>query len=474
MRRAHCLPALLLAATALAADPPAPPTPVVGPDARVEVAVTVYDQDLALVKDTRELTLAAGESALRFEDVAQKIDPRTVAVRSTADPDALEVVEQRFLFDQVSPEKLMERAVGQEVELVETGERLRTKVTKATLLSVAGGPVYRIGERIALGYPGRVVLPKLPEELSGRPTLLWLLANRGPARQRVEVSYLTGGLGWAADYVAMVHGDDTRADLTGWVTLTNQSGARYDGATLKLVAGKVSRAQGAERPLLGERMVARAAAAPKLTEEELFEYHLYTLDRRATLADNESRQLRLLSASGIALKKSFLIVGQPAWYRSRHGELGRDVPVGVFLEFRNDAANHLGVPLPAGVVRLYKRDKAGAVQFIGEDAIRHTPKDERVLLKAGDAFDVVATRVQTDYREIDVEPYDVEVAFAVTIRNRRREAVVVSVKEPLGGDWKVVESSVPPVKLDARTLGFEVSVPRDAETVVSYRAQVAY
>jgi hypothetical protein len=318
------------------------------------------------------------------------------------------------------------------------------------------------------------VLPKVPEVFSSRPALVWRLANSGKPRQRVEVLYLTGGLGWAADYTALVNADDTRADLTAWVTLTNESGARYDDATLKLVAGQVNRARPKEMLARAMRMEATAAAPAAFAEEGFDEYHLYTLDRRATLPENVTTQMRLLAAAGVPLKKTFVIVGQPAWYRSRVGDLGRDVPVGVYLEFKNDAASHLGMPLPAGTVRVYKQDKGGAAQFVGEDAIRHTPKDERIVLKTGEAFDVVATRVQTDFRTIAVEPYDVEAAFAVTIRNRKREAVTVSLREPVGGEWKVTESSHPSTRVDAGTLGFDVPVPADGEVVVSYHVQVAF
>jgi hypothetical protein len=469
------LATLVVAGTLAVVPAAAAPPPSVGRETRTDLAITIYNQDLALVKDTRELALSAGESPLRFEDVAAKIDPRTVAIHSLTDASKLAVVEQNYVFDLISPEKLMEKYVGREVELVESDVRLRSQTTKATLLSTNGGPVYQVGDRIHVGHPGRVILPSLPEELYARPTLLWRLTNSGPAKHKVEVSYLTGGVSWAADYVLVVNADDTRADLTGWVTLTNRSGARYDDATLKLVAGQVNRTVEPEALVGQERMFARAAAAPpKFAEEAFFEYHLYTLDRPATLADNETKQMRLLAGNDVGIKKTFLIVGQPAWWRSRQGDLGHDVPVGVYIDVKNAEANHLGMPLPAGTVRLYKQDKAGAQQFIGEDRIKHTPKDESVQLKVGEAFDVVATRTQTDYRAINVKPYDAEVAFALKIRNHKPNAVTVTLREPIRGEWKVIESSHPHTKIDAGTLGFDVPVPADGEVVVSYRAQVAY
>jgi hypothetical protein len=458
----------------LVGHPVAAEVPAVGRGARTSLAVTVYERDLGLVTDTRDVPLAMGESVVHFQDVAAKIDPRSVGVYSISNPAGLAVVEQSFLFDLVSPDALLEKYVGREVELVETDARLRRRTTKAVLLSTQGGPVYRLGDRIALGHPGRVVLPADDGALNTRPTLVWRLTNTGPARHRIEVSYLTAGLAWATDYVVVANADTSKADLTGWVTVTNRSGARYDDATLKLVAGQLNRTQAPSEPVFaaGERMA--AVAPPRFVEEDLFEYHVYALDRRATLPENESKQMRLLAAQGIPLTRSFVLVGQPAWFRSRQGDLGRDLPVGVFLELENDEAHRLGVPLPAGTVRLYQQDKAGSAQFVGEDTIRHVPKDEKVTVKAGNAFDVVASRTQNDYRTLTAEPWDAEVAFTITLRNHKREPVKVSVREPVGGEWKVIESSHPAVKIDARTLGFEALVPADGAAVVRYRIQIAY
>jgi hypothetical protein len=448
---------------------------VVTRTARTEVVLTIYGDDRALVKDTREADVPSGDGTLRFEDVARGIDARTVAVRSLTAPDRLTVVEQSFAFDLRSPEQLLERWVGREVELVETADRLRDRVTPAVLLSAGGGNVYRIGDRIAVGHPGRIVLPDPPADLYVRPTLRWRLANEGPARHRLEVSYLTTGLSWTADYVLVVGDDDTAGDLTCWATITNQSGARWDDAGIRLLAGEVERAR---RPAKATArtmdLAAQEAAAPRFGEERLLDYHLYTLDRRTTILADETKQLRLLGARGVQLAKAYRVVGQPAWWRSRAGDLERDVPVGVYLEFRNDAASRLGMPLPAGTMRLYKEDASGARQLVGEDTIPHRARDERIVLRAGSAFDVVASRTQTDWRTVSQEPFRVEVGFAVRLRNRRKAPVTVSIREPVGGEWKVVESSHPPVRVDAGTLGFEAPVPAGGEVTVRYRAQVGY
>ena len=448
---------------------------VVSLDDRKDVALTVYNQDLGLVREIREFPLGSGESVVRYEGVASRIDPRTVSVKSLTDADRFDVVEQNYVFDLISPEKLMEKYVGQEVQLVETDQNLKTQTTPATLLSVNGGPVYQIYDRISVGHPGRVVLPRLPDALYARPTLLWRLANRGSSRQRVEVSYLTGGISWAADYVAVVNADDTKTDLTGWVTITNQSGARYDDATLKLVAGQVNRVAPQPMPMEAAADIAMMRQkAPAFAEEAFFEYHLYTLDRRATVAENETKQMQLLSATNVPLKKTFLLVGQNWWYRQPQGDLGQNIPVGVYLELENRQTGGLGKPLPAGTVRVYKQDSSGAQQFIGEDAIKHTPKDEKVNLKIGEAFDVVATRTQTDFKSINVKPYDIEVGFEVKIRNHKETPVTVTLREPVGGEWKIVESTHRAVKVDAGTIGFEVPVAADGEAVVRYRVQIAF
>jgi hypothetical protein len=448
---------------------------VVARSARTDLALTVYNHDLGLVRDTREFDLATGDAVVRFEDVAARVEPASVGVRSVTAPEKLAVVEQSFAFDLISPERLLQRWIGREVELVETGDRLRERVTPAVLLSTNGGNVYRIGDRIAVGHPGRVVLPNIPEDLAARPALRWRLANSGPARHKVEVSYLTGGLSWSADYVAVLRPDDTAADLTCWVTLTNQSGARFDDASLKLVAGQINRAAPTVKVLARAMdMAAQEAAPARFTDESLFEYHLYSLDRRTTLGEEETKQMQLLAATGVKLAKSYRIVGQPMWWRSRMGDLERTVPVGVFVELRNDAASHLGVPLPAGTVRLYKQDQSGAQQLIGEDALEHTPPDERVALRAGSAFDIVASRTQTDYRTLSTEPYQVEVGFALRIRNSRKDKATINIREPIGGEWKVVESTHPPLKVDAGTLGFDVPVAAGEEVTVRYRAQVAF
>ncbi|HEX4823117.1 MAG TPA: DUF4139 domain-containing protein [Candidatus Polarisedimenticolaceae bacterium] len=458
----------LLAAAALAAEP----VPQSTAADRTSVAVTVYNQNLALVRETRNVVLSKnGTTFLRFMDVPSQINPRTVHVAAPG----LTVLEQNYEYDLISPEKLLEKYVGRDVEIVEQAEDLTQRTVKATLLSTNGGTVYRIGDRIVIGQGGKVTLPELPAELVARPTLVWSLNATKPATVPAEVSYLTDGMNWSADYVAVVDADDKKAGLSGWVTIDNHCGAAFENATLKLVAGDVRRLAAPQVMQMEAdmRMKSMAAAAPQFQEESFFEYHLYTLDRPATIKDNQTKQLSLFSASSIPVTKRLLVASQPNWFRNNSlGTGSQSQKVQVVLEIKNDQASGLGLPLPKGVVRVYKKDKSGAEQFVGEDQIDHTPKDEMVRLQVGDAFDVVAERSQTDYKA--VSPRELETAWSLSLRNRKDEDVVVTVREPMAGDWKLISSSIPGQKIDQSTLEFQVPVPKGKEVKLVYRVGVRW
>lgn len=443
---------------------------------RTSVSVTVYNVNLGLVRETRDLRIpAAGISTLRFMDVPSSINPTTVHLESLTSPGSLDVLEQNYEYDLISPDKLLEKYVGKEVEIVEQAEDLTARTVRAELLSVNSGPVYRIGDRIVLGQKGKVTLPSVPPDLVPRPTLVWTLDAARAGAQEIEVSYLTDGMSWSADYVAVVDPDDRAAGLSGWVTVVNNSGATFRDAQLKLVAGDVRRvtpslAEGFAQPMRVQEMAAKRA--PDFEEEAFFEYHLYTLDRPTTLKQNQTKQIGLLQAPSVPLAKRLLLVGQPYWFRSQVGTIASDQKVAVVLELKNAKEGGLGVPLPKGTVRVYKKDRSGAEQFVGEDSIDHTPKDETVKLHVGDAFDVVADRTQTDYRAISRRQS--ESAYEISIRNRKEEDVTVTVREPVGGDWEIVQSSLPWKKLDARTVEFEVPVPKGQEVKLAYRVRVRW
>lgn len=466
------VPAVLAAGAAAGADAPRSFPDSTSED-RTSVAVTVYNQNLALVREVRNVKIdAVGLGTLRFMDVPSQINPRTVHVQPVG-AGGFSVFEQNYEYDLISPEKLLEKYVGRDVEIVEQAEDLTSRTVKATLLSTNGGPVYRIGDRVVIGQGGKVTLPSLPADLVARPTLVWSVNAPKSGSTAAEVSYLTDGMSWSADYVAVVDADDAKAGLSGWVTIDNHSGAGFKDATLKLVAGDVRRVVEEDRLRAMEGAVQlKAAAAPRFAEESFFEYHLYTLDRPTTVKDNQTKQLSLFTAPSVPVVKKLLLVGEGGWYRNAIGTMTQPQKVAVTLEMKNAAAGGLGMPLPKGTVRVYKKDRSGAEQFVGEDAIDHTPKDETITLHVGDAFDVVADRTQTDYKVLS--PRESQSAWSISIRNHKDEDAVVTVREPVGGDWTLVASSLPGKKVDARTLEFEVPVAKGKEVKLTYRVDVKW
>jgi hypothetical protein len=445
---------------------------------QVDLAVTVYNSNVALVRDVRQISLPKGEFQLRFEDVAAAINPATVHFRSLSEPEHLAVVEQNYEYDLLDPQKLLQKYVGREVTLVrpikESGSTKYEEV-KATLLADNGAPVWKVGNEIVTGMAADSYrFPELPGNLYNRPTLLWTLDNSGAGKQKVEASYLTGEMNWSADYVLTVGRDEQAADLDGWVTLVNNSGAAYRDARLQLVAGELHRVEPNMSAMESDRMaVAKAAAAPQFAQEAFSEYHLYTLGRRTSIQERESKQLSLLTATAIPVQKKFVTEGQSYYYRSQQG-IGNPMsqPVMVTYNFRNDEKSGLGMPLPAGTVRVYQADSRGSLQFTGEDHIKHTPKDENVQVYIGNAFDIVCERKQTDFRRLSDRLY--EMAYEITLRNHKDAAVSVTVKEPLGGDWEVQDSNYKWTKLDAFSLGFDVPVDKDGTAVLKYRVRVRW
>jgi hypothetical protein len=445
-------------------------------DNQQSVSLTIYNTNLGLVKDQRQLTLPKGVSELRFMGVASQIMPTSVHIKSLANPGSLLVLEQNYEYDLLNPQKLLDKFVGKEVKLLTKNPYTeREEVVTATLLSNNGGPIFRIGNEITYGHPGRVIFPGVPEDLMAKPTLVWLAENSLLNGQKVEASYLTNGINWRSDYVVTLNDKDDKADLAGWVTIDNKSGTTYWNAKLKLVAGDVNRVKDEveyKRGMLQVAEMAAKAAAPQFKEESFFEYHIYTLQRPATVKDNQTKQISLVQADTIAVKKELFYRGATYYYHSRYGEAMSNQKVGVFVEIENREKNHLGIPLPKGTVRVYKQDSSGSLQFVGEDSIDHTPKDEKVRIKLGDAFDVVGTRKQTDWKKIAYDTY--EAAFEISLRNHKKEDVVVKVVEPIPGDWKMLSASHEFTKSEAFTAEFQVPVQKDGETKVSYRVRMRY
>ncbi len=446
-------------------------------DDQEEVAITVYNQDLGLVKDRRTLDLRKGMFHLEFMDVASGIDPTSVHIRSLTDPGALAVHEQNYEYDLLNPEKLLEKYVGKDVKIYEinpeTGERVELRVT---ILSTNQGLVYKTDEGITFDSSKggsiyrRWFFPGIPENLISKPTLVWFLESGKKGKQDVEVSYLTSGINWKADYVGLLNENDTGMDLTGWVTIDNRSGAAYREATLKLVAGDIHRAERYPSQIerRGGRMDMAMAGRPQFEEKAFFEYHLYTLDRKTTIKENQTKQMTLFDAPGILVKKEYIYRGTGRFY-ARWVDPVKD-KVGVYLKIDNKESSGMGLPLPAGIVRVYKEDTDGSVQFLGEDRIDHTPVDETFDVKIGTAFDIVAERKQTDYRKIGDHVF--ESSYEISIRNHKEEAITVNVLELIPGDWEIIEKSHSYEKKKANEISFMVRVGSKKEEKLTYRVRI--
>lgn len=440
------------------------------------VALTIYNVNLGLVKDQRQLKLSKGTGELRFMDVASQIIPTSVYIKSLISPSSLQILEQNYEYDLLNPQRLLDKYVGKEIKLYYKNPYTeREEIVSATLLSNNGGPIFKIGDEITFGHPGRIIFPGVPENLISKPTLVWLLNNTLQSAQNIEASYLTNGINWRADYVVTLNDKDDQADLLGWVTIDNNSGTTYNNAKLKLVAGDVNRVKD-EAEYEGKMMrYAKTAAMPAMEqfkEESFFEYHIYTLQRPSTIKDKQTKQISLVTADSIPVKKELIFRGTNYYFYSRYADAITNQKVGVFVEIANKKEHNLGIPLPKGTVRVYKHDSEGSLQFIGEDSIDHTPKDEKVKIKLGDAFDVVGTRKQMDWKKIAYDTY--EASFEISLRNHKKEDITVKVIEPIPGDWTMLSSSHEYKKTDAFTAEFEIPVQKDKETKLTYRVRMRY
>jgi hypothetical protein len=444
------------------------------------VAVTIYNENLALIKDVRRIALDNGLNRLALREVSAQMRPETALLRSLSHAGSLSLLEQNFDFDLLTPQKLLEKYVGREVRIVQRHPQTGAEsIEKALVLAANQGVVLKIGDRIETGLPGRIVYDSVPANLRDKPTLVSELSSNRAGSQTVELSYLSGGLSWKADYVAELNADDDRLDLNGWVTLTNRSGTSYPEARLQLVAGDVNRVRD-EMHLAAKNGRMRAVAeapASAMAQETLFEYHLYTLQRPTTVADNQTKQVALLSGTGVPVQKELVLQGSDYYYRSSVGNLGQKMKVGVFVQFDNRESSRLGLPMPKGVVRVYKKDSAGNAQFVGEDRIDHTPKNETVRLKLGEAFDVTADKKQTDFKRRDTDSpwsYVHESAYEIVLKNAKKEAVTVVVREPMPGDWSVLQESQRHRKAASGTAEWNVRVPAEGSATLKYRVLVRY
>ena len=466
---------------------------------RENLELTVYNQDFALVKENRFVELQKGINAVRLRDVAAQIDPTSVRVQSLDDPEGLTVLEQNYVFDLVNYGKLLEKYVGKEIEFQEvvdtkTGE---IRVKKAKLLSTGyfvqanpygsrgyqyqsyGQPVYEMEGKIYSSIPGNIVFPASGEELVLTPALDWQLKSSRDGQQKIEMAYITDGIKWNADYILVLDSKDTHVDMNGWVTLDNRSGVSYPEAKLKLMAGEVRvlSAYGADGRMAAKAQdyVADLSGSAQFREAGFFEYHLYTLQRPTTIQNNEIKQVEFTRAANVPVNKLYVYEGFQGDYGYEasyiYPDFGKEglKKVNVWVEFKNSKENHLGIPLPKGRARFYKQDDDNGQEFIGEDNLDHTPKDELVRFYIGNAFDLVGERKQLDYKVMQPE-HLTEETFEITLRNHKEEDVTILVKERLyrGKQWEIVTASQDFQKKDVQLMETQVSVPKNGEKKVTY------
>ena len=449
---------------------------------RVSVAVTVYNDGRGLVREERNVELTAGGNEVRFMDVAEQIQAPTVRV-APIEGAPFNVLEQNYEYDLLSPAKLLEKFVGQTITLVQQKMMNNSTVDEAVeakLLSNNAGTVWEIGGKIVVNPPySRIIFPNVPENLIARPTLVWQIGAPLSGKRRIEASYITGGMQWSADYVLSLDPSEEKAGLQGWVTINNNSGASYTDAKLKLVAGDVHVAQprfDLLEPRQRRELDLPASAPAAFQEEGLFEYHLYTLDRPSTIKNAQTKQIQLLQAEGIRISKDYVLNGGTQYFQSVWPGPPSKEKIAVFIGFKNsEVTPGLGQPMPKGIVRVFKKDRSGSPQLIGEDNIDHTPRNEEVKLELGNAFDLVAERRQTDFKRLPDRPGTVyESAHEIKIRNQKDTPVTVRVVEPMGGEWTMIQTSIPNRKTAAFESQWDVPVAAGGESVLTYRVRVKY
>jgi len=465
--------ATLACGAAPAAPAAGPPETSLATSSRSSLGITIYNDGQALVRDARRVTLARGTQRIAFREVAATIRSETASLKPVAGA-GFDLLEQNFDFDLLTPNALLRKYVGRQVTVIHTNPASGAETSEqASILATNDGVVLRYPDRIETGVAGRLSFSDVPADLRDRPTLSMLLDAPQAGERQVELSYLANQVGWKADYVANLNQDATRMTLNGWVTLTNQSGTAYENARLQLVAGTLNRVSPEARPLNVPMLAAKAARADQMSEEKLGDYHLYTLPRATTIENNQTKQVALLSASDVPVHREYVLQNNAIewWYQARRPDAQKGLKPSVYLRFENKGGE-LGIPLPAGIVRAYMPDSGGGSQLIGEDSIAHTAKAEQVSLRLGEAFDLTADRVQTDFRVLS--EHSRQSSYRIELRNADSKAVTVTVREPLHGDWKIVSETQEHVKESAGSAAWQVSVPAEGKAVLQYTAVVTW
>jgi hypothetical protein len=438
------------------------------------IEVTVYNGGFGFVKENRSLNLKSGIQDVDIDDVAGMIETNSVGIRSLTAPGSFSVLEQNYLFDLVNAQTILEKSVGKTIKLHRALPKGGRETIEGVLLSTPDqGLVIRTRDgQILLNPEGEIEVPSIPAGMVSKPTLRWRLDSDRAGANQIELSYLTQGMSWTADYV-LVLDDASKASLRGWVTIANSCGATFKNAQLKLIAGDVQRAPENKdnnlKIIYNDAVAASSVVKPAFAEESLFEYHLYTLQRPATLRNNEQKQISLLEGSGITYEKKLIVDSMMNFgmYYPSEGEIGTgDIKPLAKIEFKNSLENHLGMPLPKGNFKVYQRDKNGSLQMVGEDAIDHTPKNEKLSLTIGRSFDVRVTRKRTNFKRIDDTTW--EESFEVEVRNRKDVPQRVYVYERHFSEWTIPKTSMKFDKLDSQTMQYVVDLKANDTRKITY------
>ncbi len=440
-----------------------------------DIFVTIYNKDIALIREKRKLAIPKGESVLAFKGVSGKIIPETALLKVLK----LKVLEQNFEFDLLTPQSLLKKFTGCNVKIVKINPATgKEKIVEAKVLSTVNGVVLKLDNGIETGTPGRIVFPYIPKNFRTSPTLTMLVKSKIRQPQELELSYLTRGLTWRSDYVAKLNDSDTALDLSGWVTLTNTSGTSYNHARLKLVAGDINLSPGKRNYYMKTpKMEALAVTGQAFSREQLFEYHLYSLNRKTDIKDNQTKQVALLHGENIPCKKEFVLMetGRSCYYRRYADNSNSRLKVSIYLKFKNSKKNHLGIPVPKGIIRLYKEDTKGNLQFAGEDSIDHTPENAVISLKLGNAFDITAKKRQTDFIKLNATGYNTykyQSSYEIKIMNSKSKPVSVKIVEPVHGQWIITKENFPHTRTDAEHAVWNISVPAKDITTLKYTIRV--
>ena len=440
-----------------------------------QVSLTIYERDLALVRDVRQVPLQNGTVKVRFADVSERIQPETVMLKDQSSG-RISVAQIYFDNNLLTPQTLLENYVGKKVKVIKTNPTTGAETEEqAEVLSAQGGVILKIGNRIETSVPGRIVYDHIPAGLQARPTLTVELDSNVNRNQQLELDYLTNGIGWNANYVAQLNDSEIRMNLSGWAAISNNSGTEFRNARVQLIAGSPNMTSA--RPIL--MAAARSAkfdampARNEISQESFADYHLYTLPQKVTLANNQTRQYSLLSANDVKVKKEWVLNGGNYYYRSRMPNVSDNLPVNMTVTFINTKGDRLGMPLPGGTVRFYQTDNRGNQQFLGESQMSHTPVNGAVSLKMGDSFDVTGSRKQTQYEVLpsqDQSIRTVESSYEIVLKNAKNNSVTVQVKEPIPGSWQILQENMPHKK-DGTVAVWQVKVPAGGESTLLYKVR---